>query len=43
MGGGEWREKAANRSARRLTGAMATSNFTPTVVAAPTQCNNEAR
>ena len=43
MSGGEWREKAANRSSGRLTGAMATSNFTPTVVAAPMQCNNEAR
>ena len=45
MGGGEWRpsHKAAQRSAGRMTGAMATSRFTPPGATAPTQSNNAAR
>ena len=43
MGGGEWREKAANRSDRGITGAMATLHFTPPGGAAPTQSKDAAR
>ena len=37
------RAKAAQRSAGRMTGAMATSRFTPPGATAPTQSNNAAR